>query len=95
MRARTKPVEIEFVLWSGDNLFEVITFTDGKPDIIAMYAGQMWEDYERLVKKDGLKIYTPEGKMSAAIGDYIVKGLTGGFYPCNPIAFALKYEIIE
>ena len=40
---RKKPVVIEAIQWTGDNLREVITFTDGPPDVRTQFAGMMWE----------------------------------------------------
>lgn len=89
---RKKPVVIEAVQWTGDNLREVIAFTDGPPETKSHHAGMMWEQYEDLVRKDGLKIYTIEGKMDASLGDWIIKGVKGEFYPCKPDIFAATYE---
>ena len=36
----------------------------------------------------GLGIATLEGPLFAAPGDYIIKGVTGEFYPCKPHIFA-------
>lgn len=83
---------IDAVRWNGDNLREIITFTDGPPEVRSMHAGEKWEDYERLVAVEGLKIYTLEGKMSASVGDWIIKGVQGEFYPCKPEIFAATYE---
>ena len=34
--------------------------------------------------------------MEASIGDYIIKGVNGEFYPCNPDIFAKTYvEVTE
>lgn len=30
--------------------------------------------------------------MTAQIGDYIIKGVQGEFYPCKPDIFAATYE---
>lgn len=89
---RKKPVTIEAVQWTGSNLREVITFTDGPPDTRTQHAGMMWENYEDLVRRDGLKIFTLEGAMLASPGDWIVKGVKGEFYPCKPDIFAATYE---
>ena len=43
----------------------------------------------------GLVIKTLEGNMIASIGDYIIKGLRGEFYPCKPDVFEKKYELIK
>ena len=90
---RKKPITIEAVQWTGDNLFEVITFTDGlPPDKDSMFAGMTWEQYEDRVKREGLKIYTLEGAMLANIGDWIIKGIKGEYYPCKPDIFEATYE---
>jgi hypothetical protein len=39
-----------------------------------------------------LVIPTFEGKLYAAPGDWIIKGVRGEFYPCKPDIFALTYE---
>lgn len=92
MKYTKKPVQIEAVIWTGKNLFEVITFTNGKPDISSNIAMDKWQDYVNLVKDKGLKIYTLEGTMMADIGDYIIKGVKGEFYPCKPDIFKLTYD---
>jgi hypothetical protein len=33
-----------------------------------------------------------EGVMVASIGDYIIKGVKGEFYPCKPDIFKQTYE---
>lgn len=78
MKYRKKPVVIEAVRWTGDNLIECIRFCEA----IAR---------ERQV--DGkLTIPTLEGKMIATTGDYIIKGVKGEFYPCKPDVFGATYE---
>ena len=95
MKFRKRPVVIDAVQWAGDNLFDVIEFTDGKPDINGNFAGMMWEQYCQLVERDGLKIFTLEGEMNASIGDWIIRGVKGEFYPCKPDIFAATYEAAE
>jgi hypothetical protein len=37
-----------------------------------------------------------EGNMCASIGDWIIKGVSGEFYPCKPEIFEKTYEpVIE
>lgn len=91
-RFRKRPVVIEAVEWTGHNLHEVIAFTDGPSDIRSHHAGMMWENYSDLVKREGLKIYTLEGVMSASVGDWIIKGIKGEHYPCKPDVFEKTYE---
>lgn len=45
--------------------------------------------------KPALKISTLEGEMTASIGDYIIKGVNGEFYPCKPDIFEKTYERAE
>ena len=42
--------------------------------------------------KGGFYIPTLEGDMKANIGDYIIKGVNGEFYPCKPDIFTKTYE---
>ena len=42
-----------------------------------------------------LVIRTKEGDMRADIGDWIIKGVKGEFYPCKPDVFELTYEKYE
>lgn len=39
-----------------------------------------------------ITIPTLEGDMKAGIGDYIIRGVKGEFYPCKPDVFHLTYE---
>ena len=92
---RKRPVAIEAIQWTGENLFEVISFTDSKPDLSNGETAGRWEVYCDLVAKDGFKIKTLEGYMSATIGDWIIRGVAGEFYPCKPDIFEATYEPIE
>lgn len=37
-------------------------------------------------------IKTLEGEMRASVGDWIIKGVNGEFYPCKPDIFLKTYE---
>lgn len=80
MRYRKKPVVIDAVMWNGENFNEINNFAKGHIEFIKM------------VSEDSLVIRTLEGKMSADIGDYIIKGVKGEFYPCKPDIFKMTYE---
>lgn len=45
--------------------------------------------------KPVLKINTLEGVMKANVGDYIIKGVNGEFYPCKQDIFKKTYELVE
>lgn len=40
-------------------------------------------------------IRTLEGDMKADLGDWIIKGVQGEFYPCKPDIFQATYEPVE
>lgn len=42
-----------------------------------------------------LLIETLEGRMTASVGDWIIKGVNGEFYPCKPEIFEKTYEVVE
>jgi hypothetical protein len=89
-RATKKPVTIEFVEWTGDNLRDVIRFT-GRHESSLEWP---WDEFERIVEQDGLKIFTLEGHHIATVGDLIIKGVHGEFYPCKPDIFAKTYDVV-
>ena len=84
MKYRKKPVVIEAIRWQGDNWNEVCDFCFG-------IRGQ-WKDNLNRSEDMQVVIHTLEGDMIARIGDYIIKGIKGEFYPCKPDVFAASYE---
>ena len=72
-----KPVEIEAIQWVGDNTAEVMEFV-----------GPMIHP----TSSSTLGIRTLEGVMDAAVGDWIIKGVKGEFYPCKPDIFEMTYD---
>jgi len=42
-----------------------------------------------------LRIQTLEGTMYANLGDWIIKGVEGEFYPCKPEIFEKTYEAVD
>lgn len=78
---RKKPIVIEAIQWNGKNAFEI------------------WDYYEDicvyLKDNDTLLIRTPEGDHIASIGDYIIEGVNGEFYPCKPDIFEKTYEEVN
>ena len=53
-----------------------------------------------IVSKDSegnqcIKIPTLEGEMIASIGDYIIRGVQGEYYPCKPDIFEMTYETVN
>ena len=46
-------------------------------------------------QEGGVIIQTLEGEMRADIGDYIIRGVQGEFYPCKPDIFEATYELVQ
>ena len=77
---RKKPVVIDAIQLTTDNEKEVLRF--------------MGENEGGLTAQ-GIEIETLEGTMKADVGDYIIKGVNGEFYPCKPDIFEKTYEKAE
>jgi hypothetical protein len=77
---RKKPVVIEAVQLTVFNIEEVEEFVGG--------------DFGKNEKGESV-IATLEGAMTCSIGDYIIKGIKGEFYPCKPDIFEMTYEMVE
>ena len=97
MKYRKKPVVIEAVKWNGKNLKECNEFIDGKEIILKTTVDiWKWDKYCNIVEdQSGIIIKTLEGNHLAKIGDYIIKGIKGEFYPCKPDIFELTYEEVQ
>ena len=76
---RKKPVVIDAVQWNGRNEIYISKFIGGNLEM----------------GDETLFIQTLEGKMEASVGDYIIKGIKGEFYPCKPDVFEKTYEPID
>lgn len=86
MKFRKKPVVIE-----------AMQFLDKDEVILELsdFAGKTISiDYAN-PEKPILKIETLEGIMSANVGDWVIKGVNGEFYPCKPDIFEKTYEKVE
>lgn len=79
-----KPVEIHAVQWTGDNFSEIADFV-GAENLVCI--GRC-EDLD-------LNIYTLEGNHHAEVGDWIIRGIKGEFYPCKPDIFEQTYEEVS
>lgn len=85
------PVCIQAIKWTGINLKDVIEFTGLHKSAEKL----TWEEYENVVENEGLKIFTLEGPLFCQIGDFIIRGIKGEFYPCKPDIFEATYEPLE
>lgn len=90
MKFRKKPVVIEALQWDG-NLRAMLEFLGCGSDEHSCTDGKNFSISHGKVE-GGLVIKTLEGEHLASIGDWIIKGIEGEFYPCKPSIFLATYE---
>ena len=84
MKYRKKPVVIDAERLTADNVRDVADWIH-----IHTYAT---DGREVSTLPDAVLIETLEGTMRADIGDYVIRGVQGEFYPCKPDIFDATYE---
>lgn len=86
MKYRKKPVVIDAMHFKTNN-----------DDGTCMKEIENWvfaEGGEITNNNTDFKIETLEGIMTANVGDWIIKGVNGEFYPCKPDIFEKTYELV-
>lgn len=78
---QARPVVKEAMQLTSDNVNEVVTWIGS--------GARYGEDHSLFV------IQTIEGDMRASVGDWIIKGLRGEFYPCRSDIFEQTYEAVS
>lgn len=66
-----------------------------KKDVMTMYFRKKPVVIEAYQTEEELDIFTLEGVMHAAPGDWIITGVNGEQYPCKPDIFEKTYELLE
>lgn len=96
---KKKPVVIEARKLDCGNIAEIYTWVHGVDvDLNCNAAFDAWEKYCDGIKLNGLDIPTLEdgsdkrAKHVASIGDYIIKGVKGEFYPIKADIFLATYD---
>ena len=89
---RKKPIIVEAVKWTGLNLEEIKNFVD--ESLLYNIYDRAWKAGKAPVIVD-MQIRTPKGNMPVSVGDYIIKGIAGEFYPCKPDIFKETYETVS
>ncbi len=78
---RKKPVVIEAEQWIASNPEEPPM--PPVPDNLLRKRNGWWE------------IRTLEGWLQPAVGDWIIRGVAGEYYPCKPEIFEATYDPVE
>ncbi|AYN57470.1 hypothetical protein HOU47_gp64 [Arthrobacter phage Constance] len=85
---RKKPVVIEAVKYDRGNGGPIAKWCGGRENFEAKAS-------DPTDVAEWIDIPTLEGVMKASLGDWIIKGVNGEFYPCKPDIFAATYEVAE
>ena len=80
---RKKPIVIKAMQFIGSNYVYIAEWM--------ISAGQT----TYIASRDRFSIKTLEGMMEVSVGDWIIKGIGGEFYPCKPDIFELTYDEVE
>ena len=91
MKYRKKPVVIEAIEYTIENLEEVKSFVGEESLLVRMYADMPNLGDTSIV----VSIQTLEGDMTVQECDMIIKGVNGEFYPCKPDIFVKTYEAVS
>jgi hypothetical protein len=83
---RKKPVVIEARRFDGSVLEQAGMLTVGRTALESWCGGTIPRGEEFLL------IPTMEGEMRASLGDWIIRGVKGEFYPCKPEIFKATYD---
>jgi hypothetical protein len=94
MKFRKKPVVIEARQLTPENAEEIGAWCEAMLCKHDTYSSYLW-GYALNVNARTLRIPTLEGDMSADMGDWIIQGVKGEFYPCKPDIFEMTYEPAE
>ena len=93
MKYRKKPVIIEAFQLTKDAALRY--FIDKEPLPFGIGLSGSYHTERRSLYSAHATIKTLEGNMRAELGDWIIKGVKGEFYPCKPDIFEATYEAVE
>ena len=90
MKYRKKPVVIEALQWDG-SMEGMERIRNHWPEILTAELRSNPDNRTVSWWSTG----TLEGRHVVSVGDFIIKGIKGEFYPCKPDIFELTYEVAE
>jgi len=85
MQFRKKPVVVDAEQFTGKNYRDLFEF-------MRQPAGGTVHFYNKMHNQ--ITVRTLEGDMTASVGDWIIRGVNGEFYPCKPDIFEKIYEAV-
>lgn len=91
---RKKPVEIEAMQVTPETLSRAVDWLISE-DVDYMYQCDILGKCSGTVEGHTFALPTLEGSMKVSMGDYIIKGVQGEFYPIKEAIFRETYEPVE
>ena len=95
MKYKKKPVTIDAIQVKANNFDRICDFMGCTPGQVLNPMSDIDECGDSRDPYLGVIIDTLEGKMQANIGDMIIKGVKGEFYPCKPDIFKATYDKVS
>lgn len=83
---RKKPVTIEAMRLTLGNAKDVCDW---------MHSATKGEQRKGITPEGAVEIHTLEGTMRADVGDWVIRGVQGEFYPCKPDIFEATYDEVR
>ncbi len=99
-KAIKKPIPVEFIQLTTNNMFSVHLFITGKKpyEYELTSASDAFDSYsDKCIRQGFIPLKTLEsgqGTQNADFGDYILKGIDGECWPVKPSVFERTYDII-
>lgn len=88
MRYKAKPVFVEAILWQG-----------GLNDCLDDFCGRNWNRADAVDERgpndtENVVVWNVKEKqwLNLPVGHYLIRGIAGELYPCDPEIFLQKYE---
>jgi hypothetical protein len=91
VKLRKKPVEVEAIEWTGDNEAEVQAFVPGCFYAVDPEDRENSDDPECTAEVFDVLHSTWVGVKT---GQWVIRGVKGEFYPCDPEVLAETYEVL-
>lgn len=83
MKYRKRPLEVDAIRWTGENVAAIGHFTDGHRNV----------GYDP--SSHSLFVVTSAGQVRCAAGDWLVRSASGEYYPCKDAIFEQDYEAAD
>ena len=85
MKYRKRPIVVEAIQFTGANRLDMKDFC---PSLVTRGIDDSGAEYTLRFPR----VQTPEGEMLLREGYWLIKGIQGEFYPCDPNVFAATYD---